>query len=178
MQPRGLTQPSCETELRLCFQNDEPDSTVQDGLMSWHSLCDDYVTFQVTSPVLTQLTTSVNDDFCETIVRGACDRAHLSLGSCSAIIADSTAFNSCVCSPPLLLLEYTCEFLGSTSCLHAGATLSNLVAYPSCSNLAEVVSAAAVSGCLVPPAPGLLDVEGKPNVQADCWSNRDADAAT
>ena len=135
---------SCESQLRLCFLGDDLDSTLEDGLMSWHALCDDFVTFKPTTPALSQLTTSRNDDYCNILIRGACTQARTALTSCGLLTGEA-AFSSCTCAPSLIILEYSCEFLGNTSCLATGATLSSLDPYSSCANFEDVVGTGVVS---------------------------------
>lgn len=119
---------------------------MEQDLSIWHDFCDTVISFKPTTPVLSVPTTTYNDDYCQGVVRRACDAGRVQLGSCSAIITDEVAFSSCMCTPPLLLADYTCEFMGNTSCFSTGATLSSLIGYSDCPNFQEVIADATVSG--------------------------------
>jgi len=114
--------------------------------MSWHGLCDTYVTFKPTTPPLSQITSDRNDNFCQTVVLGACRGARFGYASCNdaTILADRTKLSSCTCAPSIIQNEYSCLYLGNTSCLATGATVSDLPAFSRCSNFAEAISSAKV----------------------------------
>ena len=136
----AVRERSCESELRLCFESNELDSTFDEGVQSWHSLCDTYVTFSPTTKALSSVTQSIDGDFCNFDVHSACKSAQLLLSSCthSSIITDELRFSSCLCAPQLLSLDYTCEVFGNSSCFYTDATLSSLILY-SCSNFQDVI---------------------------------------
>ena len=136
---------SCESELRRCFLNKELDSTLEEGLIFWQSFCSGYISFTPTRPPLYSLTSTYNGDYCISTVRQACETGRILLASCSAVLTDADAFSSCTCRPALLRAEYTCEFLGNTSCLATGATLSSLFFYSGCSNFQTVIGTGPVS---------------------------------
>ena len=114
--------------------------------MSWHALCDSYVKFTPTTPFLSEITSDRNNDFCQTLVKGACSSAKVGFNDCLDLVMEGAKYSSCICAPSLIAQDYSCEFLGNTSCLATAATLSNLVPYSSCSNFGAVMSTIQVSG--------------------------------
>jgi len=113
--------------------------------MKWHSVCDSYINFVPTTPVLSSLTATRNNNFCRSDVVHNCLSASASNEQCIPLADTSSALSSCLCQPPLILNLYTCLFLGNASC-QAGtsAALTNIPLYTFCSNAPEVVVAAAV----------------------------------
>lgn len=135
---------SCQNELRLCFQNNDLDQTFQDGLKSWHSLCDTYVTRPpTTAPDVT--VTPGPGDFCIEVVRRACSTARILVNDCTRYLTgDDAPFTSCICGPELLRNAYTCEFVGNTTCLSVPATIESVVGY-TCDNFQAAIGTNTVS---------------------------------
>ena len=134
---------SCESELHICLENDGADQVFQEAAFSWHQDCDSYISHQPTTPVVTPLASYVGDDYCFSTVDAACVSAEVLLDNCIKFAGDDARFTSCTCDPAIVRLEYTCQFLGNTSCLGAEATLSEVIGY-SCSNFGQVMSSATV----------------------------------
>jgi hypothetical protein len=131
---------SCENEERLCLGTD--DGSLQTAIDGWHSACDGEITFSPTTPVVTSLTATYNQDFCNTA--GSACASGLDLTSqCSLSYTSLGAqFSSCICQPELLSLQYTCLYQVNTSCFGEPATLTNLPAYKLCDNAASVLGSA------------------------------------
>ncbi|KAJ9157583.1 hypothetical protein NKR23_g335 [Pleurostoma richardsiae] len=136
----------CENELRLCFLNNDLDSTFDEQILSWHSLCDTYVTFSPTTASSSDYT-AYPEDFCMQDVRLACASAESLIDECLTYVTDSDTarFSSCTCRPELLRQDYTCEYIGNATCLGTPAVLSSLYGYSGCTNFAAVVSSASHS---------------------------------
>lgn len=115
-------------------------------MLSWHSLCDDVVTYSPTTPI-TSAFTAYPEEFCEQDVKIACAEAKTLLSECLAYISetDTTRFSSCTCRPELQQQDYTCEYIGNVTCLGTTAALSSLFGYSVCSNFAEVIGSITVS---------------------------------
>jgi hypothetical protein len=128
---------SCENEQRLCLGNDDIDGYFQPEIETWHSLCDGKISFTPTTPPLWSITASYNVDFCTTVF-SSCESASQVAEDC-AISNTGQQYLSCFCQPSVLSMEYTCEFLGNTSCVQTSAALTNLAAYGYCTNLLAVL---------------------------------------
>lgn len=113
---------------------------MQAELSLWNSACDDQVTFAPTTPPLSTLATTYDEQFCTSAAQ-ACQVGEQALSSCSIsyLGKDDKAYNSCACAPPVLSAQYTCGFLGNVSCLQVPATLTNLVQYTYCDNFLSVL---------------------------------------
>lgn len=124
----------------MCFGNDNNDDSVQTGINQWHSVCDKKITFTPTTPPITSLaSTYLGADFCTTAF-SACEQGNQLAQQCSRSYSGSVSqFSSCYCQPQLLSLQYTCLFLGNTSCEAEPATLSNMPQYKYCSNFGSVL---------------------------------------
>jgi hypothetical protein len=133
---------SCENEQRLCFGNDDNDGSLQTGIDQWHSACDTEITFSPTTPIVTSLTATYNQDFCNT-AGSACASGNDLASQCSLSYTNLGAhFSSCFCQPELLSLQYTCLYQLNTSCLAEPAALTNIPAYNFCDNAASVLGSA------------------------------------
>jgi hypothetical protein len=138
-----LTSRSCESEWRLCLENDDFDGDAQEDVSLWNSACDAQITFSPTTPVLSTVTATYDDQYCTTAA-AACDRDKTALEACSIsyLGQDATKYSSCFCAPPVLSDAYTCGFLGNVSCRQVPATLTNLVEYTYCDNFMSVLGGA------------------------------------
>ena len=127
---------SCESELHLCLDSDDNDGSLQTAIDEWHSACDKEITFSPTTPVVTSLTATYNQDFCN--AAGSACASGLDLTSqCSLSYTSLGAqFSSCICQPELLSLQYTCLYQLNASCLGEPAALTNIPAYNFCDNAA------------------------------------------
>lgn len=134
---------SCESEYRLCLGNNDFDGEEQELLSIWNSACDNVVTFTPTTPALSTLTATYDDQYCTTAY-SACEAAAADQQACSAsyLGKDVQKFSSCFCAPPILSEGYTCGFLGNVSCRQVPATLTNLPEYPFCDNFMQVLGTA------------------------------------
>jgi hypothetical protein len=132
-----LKRNRCVNEERLCFDNNDLGGSFQTGLAAWHNVCDSSTTAAITTPPLSSITVSEKLDFCVTAF-SSCDGFSVSVDQCSLSYSGQNFF-SCLCQPKILSLEYTCEFLGNTSCQLSSAALTNLELYPYCSNLVSVL---------------------------------------
>lgn len=131
----------CESEYRLCFDDDSQDLPIENQLEIWHSICDSRLTFSLTTPVVSNIITSFHPNFCNTAV-SACDSGILSQSECSETYAghgSASAFSSCLCQPKLLSLAYTCNVLGNISCQLTPGAVTNMPQYKLCTNLLEVL---------------------------------------
>lgn len=141
-----LTKSRCESEYRLCFGDDSQDLNIENQLELWHSICDSRLTFSLTTPLVSNIITSFQKDFCNTAA-SACDSGLLSQSECSETYAghgSTSAFSSCLCEPKLLSLAYTCNVLGNVSCLITPGAVTNMAQYKLCTNLLEVVGTVGV----------------------------------
>ena len=133
---------SCESELHLCLDSDDDDGSLQTAIAEWHSACDIEITFSLTTPVVTSLTATYNDDFCSAAGSACASEADL-ISQCSLSHTTLGAqFSSCYCQPELLSLQYTCEYLLNTSCFGEPAALTDIPAYNFCDNAASVLGSA------------------------------------
>jgi hypothetical protein len=128
---------SCDSEERLCLGSDVNDGSFQTYIRSWHSACDDVITFSPTTPALSSITVPYDPKFCNTVL-SSCARASISAAGCDGSYTGQQ-YSSCICQPPLFSLQYTCEFLGNTSCLLTTAALTGMAAYGLCPNLVDVL---------------------------------------
>lgn len=132
---------SCESEVRLCLDSDDGDDSMQTAIDEWHSACDNEITFSPTTPVVTSLTATYNQDFCS--AAGSACASELDLATqCSLSYTNFGAFSSCYCQPEMLSLQYTCQYQRNTSCFGEPAALTNIVAYSFCDNAASVLGSA------------------------------------
>jgi hypothetical protein len=131
---------SCGSEERLCYGNNNLDGGYKSELQLWNSACDDKITFSPTTPVLSSLTATYDEQYC-TSAASACQDGEAGLQACSIsyLGKDVQKYSSCYCAPSLLSAEYTCGFLGNTSCEQIPATLTNMVQYKYCDNFLEVL---------------------------------------
>jgi hypothetical protein len=139
----------CDYELQLCFLGNELDSTFDQGIESWDSLCGSFVTFTPTTPAASALT-NYPDQLCQE-VKKACQTAQNMLDECSTYqyYLDTSTFSSCTCHPRLLRQECSCFYVGHASCLATEVALSNLPGYSRCDNFPSVIGTGIVSGtCL------------------------------
>lgn len=134
----------CESEMRLCFEDNSLDDTYQSALSLWHSLCNTFITFSPTTPAVSAINTSY-DALCGNAIEEDCTTAQIILEQCSNSHTDNVLFTSCLCQPQFLSLDYTCEFLGNTSCLGVPATLSSLAGYQICPNFGEIIGTGIVN---------------------------------
>ena len=131
---------SCESEQRLCYGNDNLDQLMQSELEIWNSACDSKITFSPTTPVLSSLASTYDEQYC-TSAASACQIGVAGLQSCSIsyLGKDAQKYSSCYCAPSLLSAEYTCGFLGNASCMQIPATLTNLIQHKYCDNFMSVL---------------------------------------
>jgi len=139
----------CESEMRLCFESDRLDTTYEEALSLWHSLCNTFTTFSASTPPVSVVSASY-DIFCgDNGVQSACTTASLLFDQCTSSFSSNNArFTSCLCQPRFLSLDYSCEYLGNTSCLGIPATAPNMVGYP-CPNFAEIIGTGIASQSVV-----------------------------
>jgi hypothetical protein len=135
----------CEYELQRCFLGNELDSTFDEGIEKWDSLCGNYVTFTPTTPAASAFTDHP-DQLCQE-VKSACQTAGNLLDECSTYKydLDTSSFSSCTCQPRLLRQEYSCLYIGNASCLVTEVALSNLPGYSQCDNFPSVIGTGLVS---------------------------------
>lgn len=136
---------SCESELRLCFESTDLDDNMVEGISSWHSVCDTYITYSPTTPVLSTITSTYDAAFCES-AELACLSEEVALDKCTTI-TDISSFDECSCQPSILRYDYTCQYLGNSSCLGIEAAYSNLIGYSDCPNFNQVIGGGIVSHC-------------------------------
>jgi hypothetical protein len=137
----------CENEDRLCFFNQDLDSSAQEFLANWHSDCDAFITFSPTTPVLSTLSVTANPDFCTSLF-SSCASASYEIEECSSSFPSPSAIISqisCVCNTKILSLAYQCEYVNNASCQLTSATLSNVFGYSFCSNFGSYFATATVS---------------------------------
>ncbi|OBS26241.1 hypothetical protein FPOA_00182 [Fusarium poae] len=133
----------CENELQLCFLGNELDSTFDEGIKSWESLCDSIITFSPTTPSFSAYN-EYPDQLCAE-VKKVCQTAENMINECLSYVSDvdTSSFSSCTCRPELLRLDYSCEYIGNASCLATSlateAALSNLWGYSDCDNFESVI---------------------------------------
>ncbi|KAH8898272.1 hypothetical protein GQ53DRAFT_415420 [Thozetella sp. PMI_491] len=141
---------SCENQLRACFASDELDNEMEEASSLWLSLCKTYITYTPTTPVLSEVTSSFDDAFCNTVVKSACGAATVALDKCDTIL-DESLLSECVCQPSILRYDYTCEYMGNITCFSTAAALSNLFLSSACANFDSVIGTGLVGS--IPSAP-------------------------
>jgi hypothetical protein len=120
-------------------------------LSVWHSICDNSISFTPTTLPLSTITALYNEDYCTTAF-SSCASVSYELGQCQLSYGSvGSTVLSCLCQPKILSLEYTCDFLGNISCQQISAALTNMVAYPYCTNLLSVLGPAAASALTTLP---------------------------
>lgn len=122
---------SCENEMRQCGQNYAFDSSAQAVLADWHSDCDTFITFSPTTPPLTSLTATFNQQIC-TALASSCLSFDVESSSCSDSYTAFTDLKSCICRPSMLSLASECRYDGNISCKSTTAALSNIVLFSQC----------------------------------------------
>lgn len=135
-----LTKSSCESEFRLCYQNDRFDYYPQSIVKNWHEQCDSYITFSPTTPALSNPTTTR-----PTIVGGtlqaictdfltSCAILSSAEAQCWALDHDLTASSAldCACSTSLLSLASVCLYDANITCRGADAHLSDIALFNIC----------------------------------------------
>jgi hypothetical protein len=126
----------CDSELRVCLGNGDIDGAFQPELMSWHSVCDGKLSATLTTPPISSITASFNVDFCTTIF-SSCQSMEYELQKCS-LSYTRQKYSSCICQSKLYSLEYTCEYIGNTSCVRTTAAVTDIVLYSYCSDFSQV----------------------------------------
>ena len=129
---------SCQNELRECLETTDEDGVLQSAASAWHSLCSS-ITFTPTTPVISTVSLD-GDEFCATAIDRACRTAAASSDQCSRSATNLAGFSSCVCQPSVILYDYSCEYIGNTTCLGVPATLSEMYLYD-CPNFSQVLAA-------------------------------------
>jgi hypothetical protein len=88
-----------------------------------------------------------DNNFCMNVVAPACRSASILFHTCyDSITSPGVAqLTSCICKPEVIRHDYTCQFLGNTSCEGTAATVSNLLEYSWCSNFQSVIGTGPVS---------------------------------
>jgi hypothetical protein len=122
---------SCENEMRQCGQNYAFDSSAQQVLQNWHEDCDRFITFTPTTPPLTSLTATFNQQIC-TALESSCQSFDVQYSSCTGSYTGSTDLTSCFCRPLMLSLASECLYDGNVSCKSTTAALSNIALYSQC----------------------------------------------
>ncbi|PMD41721.1 hypothetical protein L207DRAFT_582152 [Hyaloscypha variabilis F] len=87
---------NCESEARICFGDDDEDTVIQNDLATWHNLCDTYITFSPTTPLVSTVSGGTVDFEACTVGESACARQSVLVTSCS-LSAKGTSFFPCVC---------------------------------------------------------------------------------
>lgn len=131
--------------------NEGIDGYILSDISVWHSICDNKISFTPTTPPLSSITAPYNGDYCTTAF-SSCVSVSYELGQCQLSYGSiGSTVLSCLCQPKILSLEYTCEFLGNISCQQMSAALTNMAAYPYCTNLLSVLGPAAASALTTLP---------------------------
>ena len=140
---------SCESELRLCYLNDQFDYYASGLLSDWHGWCSGYITFTPTTPVLSTPTTTVpipgTNAFCEDYTT-SCAVWSAAESACFDLDPSATAssFLSCACSTELLSLASVCLYDVSVSCFgRSSAVLTDIALFSICG----VSSTFSLGGC-------------------------------
>jgi hypothetical protein len=128
--------------MRLCFEDNWLDPSYESALSQWHSLCNTFITFSPTTPPVSTITVSY-DALCNG-VEEACATAKLLFDQCDGSYTNDVHFTSCVCQTRFLILDYSCEYLGNTSCLDILANTSLLLGY-NCPDFAAVIGTGILS---------------------------------
>jgi hypothetical protein len=126
--------------MRLCFGNDDYDNVIEDAVSDWHTGCDEYMAASVTTPVISTITSAVDNVAACTSMLSACATLSAEVEKCEAGIAASAS--ACICAPKVISAEYNCEFVGNVSCVQTSGVLSEMVAYSFCSNFQSVIGGA------------------------------------
>ena len=90
------------------------DSTQDENIKQWHSLCDPLITFTPTTPTFAPLTRTLDPDAC-TAAADACYRWGEGIKSCKSVYTNATQALSCLCQPSQLLHVSHC-LAGRTEC--------------------------------------------------------------
>jgi hypothetical protein len=132
LRPKSATdKTSCENEMRQCGLNYAFDSSAQQVLQNWHQDCDSFITFTPTTPPLTSLTATFNQQIC-TALESSCLSFDVEYSSCTDSYTAFTDLKSCICRPPMLSLVSECRYDGNISCKLTTAALSNIRLYSEC----------------------------------------------
>ncbi|KAI8718231.1 hypothetical protein NCS52_00601300 [Fusarium sp. LHS14.1] len=128
----------CENELRLCYRREDLGVNFDRARELWNSLCGSVITFDPTTAPPSSYE-AYPDQLCQEI-KTKCAGARELLRECTDYVSDTdgSKFSSCTCRPTLLREAYSCAYVGNTTCLGLGATLSNVLGYQ-CDNFESVI---------------------------------------
>jgi hypothetical protein len=131
--------------MRVCFESNQLGPNYGEALSLWHSLCNTFTTFSYSTPQVNAFSTDFNALCIDNNAYSACVTAQEIYDDCSnSFSSDNVRLTSCFCQPRYLSLDYTCEFIGNTSCLGIPAITSNLQGY-ACPNFAAIIGTGIVS---------------------------------
>lgn len=106
---------SCDNEARLCLESPSLDFYYQLEAANWHSACDTFISFSVTTPVISSLTSTLDQGACEQ-VWGLCESGLSSKTNCASTATASIDLLSCMCQPAVTSLYSACLWGGNVSC--------------------------------------------------------------
>ncbi|KAJ2903054.1 hypothetical protein MKZ38_010475 [Zalerion maritima] len=144
----------CGNELRMCYF--QPYDMMEEPLLWWHSVCDfapSALTFTPTTPPVSSVTSTYEEDFCGTTAEEACGSAISIWHECDAM-TQPAEYSSCMCREDMILGQYTCEYLGNITCFATSADVTNLEAYTMCSNAEDVLGGRREGTTITPTLPG------------------------
>jgi hypothetical protein len=128
---------SCENEARLCLQSPVLDSTYQDEVEIWHSACDSFISFSVTTPAISSMPESLDYGVCGQIYL-ACESGSVGRVSCASSATATTNLLSCLCQPRMTSLFSSCDFDANVSCYGLPGNTDGIPGHAFCSEFQSV----------------------------------------
>lgn len=128
----SLTVVSCENEVRLCAQSPALDSYYELEVEIWHSACDSFISFTVTTPITALLSATLDLDACGQIYE-ACISGGMERTSCASSATATIDLLSCMCQPRITSLYSVCLYDGNVSCVGTPGITTAILGHTFCS---------------------------------------------
>ncbi|KAK7420240.1 hypothetical protein QQX98_002895 [Neonectria punicea] len=145
----------CKGEFRQCILGNSYDSSVDQWIDDWQDACGPYLSDDITTPVASQATRTLDEDTCQTIAE-SCGQLSASINSCSSSYDKPAEVTSCRCQESLVSLASVCDIDGPKSCEGKTAITSNIWEFRNCAAATDVLSTTERHLTLLPQKTWLL----------------------
>lgn len=149
----------CQGEFRICNGNTNFDFEFEDpesGLYAlWHSACDNFNTYIVTTPSIVETPATISAEGCASNYDD-CFRISDIHASCTRSFSSGTGRSSCLCQSTNLAIASRCEIDGA-SCLQSAIATSKLYSYNYCPNGAAPAGQMTVPASTSPGGPSVTN---------------------
>ncbi|KAK4233558.1 hypothetical protein C8A03DRAFT_19394, partial [Achaetomium macrosporum] len=106
---------SCKNDVRLCVLSYTYDADFDTEIKNWNDACQPYLTSTPTTPAGVTLSTTYNEQSCQTLyVR--CEQLAITYSSCSSAYTAAADLSDCRCQTDVLSLASECEIDGAIEC--------------------------------------------------------------